>query len=47
VDSKHIDQVRSFSYLGAILNGNNIPDEEIRDWVAKRNKAFYTKKTLF
>ena len=23
VDNKHIDQVRSFSYLGTIVNGNN------------------------
>jgi len=30
VGNKHIDQVRSFSYLGAIVNGNNTSEEEIR-----------------
>jgi hypothetical protein len=45
VDNKHIDQVRSFSYLGAIVN--NTLEEEIRERIAKGNKAFYTNKTLF
>ena len=47
VDNKHIDQVRSFSYLGTIVNGNNILEEEIRERIAKGNKAFYTNKALF
>jgi len=41
VDNKHIDQVRSFSYLGAIVNGNNTLEEEIREGIAKGNKTFY------
>jgi len=47
VDNKHIDQVRSFSYLGTIVNGNNTPEEEIRERIPKGNKAFYANKTLF
>jgi hypothetical protein len=35
------DQVRSFSYLGTIVNGNNTLEEEIRERFAKGNKAFY------
>jgi hypothetical protein len=27
VDNTHIDQVRSFSYLGAVMNGNNTLEE--------------------
>jgi len=47
VDNKHIDQVRSFSYLGAIVNGNNTLEEEIRESIAKGNKAFYANKAIF
>jgi len=35
-----IDQVRSFSYLATIVNGNNKLEEEIRERIAKGNKAF-------
>jgi len=47
VDSKHIDQARSFSYLGTIVNRNNTMEDEIRESIAKGNKAFYANKTLF
>jgi len=47
VDNKHIDQVRPFSYLGAIVNGNNTPEEKIRQRIAEGNKAFYANKALF
>ena len=39
---KYIDQVRSFSYLGSIVNGYGTLEDEIRE-----SKAFYTTKTLF
>jgi hypothetical protein len=42
-----IDQVRSFSYLGTAVNGNNTLEEEIRERIAKGNKAFYANRTLF
>ena len=35
VDRKHIDQVRSISYLGAIVNRNNTLEEKIREITAK------------
>ena len=47
MDNKHIDQVRSFSYLGAIVNGNCTLEEEIAERTVKGNKAFYANKTLF
>ena len=46
VDNKRIDQVRSFSYLGTIVNGCNSLEEEIRERIFKGNKAFYANKTL-
>jgi len=42
-----IDLVRSFNYLGAIVNGNNTMEEEIRERITKGNKAFYANETLF
>ena len=47
MDNKQIDQVRSFSYLGAIVHGNNTLGEEIRERVAEGNKAFYANKVFF
>jgi len=42
-----IDQVKSFSYLGSTVNGNSTLEEEIRERMAKGNKAFYANKALF
>jgi hypothetical protein len=42
-----IDQVRSFSYLGIIVNEINTLEEEIRERIAKCNKAFEAYKSLF
>jgi hypothetical protein len=42
-----IDQVRSFSYLGTIMNGNNTLEEEIRERIVKGNKSFYANRALF
>jgi hypothetical protein len=47
VENMQIDPVRSFSYLGATVNGNNTLEEEIRERTVKGNKAFYANKTLF
>ena len=44
---KHIDQVRSFIYLGTIVSGNSTLEEEIRERIVKGNKAFCANKTLF
>jgi hypothetical protein len=47
VENIQTDQVRSFSYLGTIVNGNNKLEEEIREGIVKGNKAFYANRTLF
>ena len=39
-----IDQVKSFSYLGSTVNGNSTLEEEIRERIAKENRAFYANK---
>jgi hypothetical protein len=47
VDSMHINKVRSFSYLGNIVNGNNTLEKEIRGKIYKWNTAIYANKSLF
>jgi hypothetical protein len=38
VGNTQIDQVRSFSYLGTIVNGNDTLEEEIREGLLKEIK---------
>jgi hypothetical protein len=40
------DRIRSFSYLGTIVYGNDTLEEQIRGRTAEGNKAFYVIKTL-
>ena len=47
IGNMQIDQVRSFSYLGTIVNGNNTLEEEIRERIDKENKAFSVNRALF
>jgi len=47
VGNIHTDQVRSFSYLGKVVNGNNTLEEEIRERIDKGSKAFYANRALF
>jgi hypothetical protein len=43
----HLEQVKSFRYLGSIVNGNNSIEEEIKGRISLRNKAFYANQHLF
>jgi len=47
VGNIQIDQVRSLSYIGTIVNGNNTLEEEIRERIVKGYKAFYANRALF
>ena len=38
-----IDQVKSFSYLGSTVNGNNALEEEIRERIAKGKQGILCK----
>ena len=46
VDNKHIDQVRSFSCLGTIVNGNNTLEEEIKELLMGIKHSMQTKRFL-
>jgi len=41
ITQTHLKQVKSFRYLGSIVNGNNSIEEEIKGRISLGNKAFY------
>jgi len=43
----HLEQVKSFRYLGSIVNGNISIEEEIKGRISLGNKAFYANQDLF
>ena len=47
IDSNNFEQVKSFKYLGAIVNGNNSIEEEVIERIKLGNKAFYANKIFF
>jgi hypothetical protein len=42
-----IGQVRSFKYLGAIINEDNLIEEEKKERIALGNKAYHSNKSMF
>ena len=47
INQTHLEQVKSFKYLRSIVNGNNSIEEEIKERISLRNKAFYANQDLF
>jgi len=47
ITQTHLEQVKSFKYLGLIVNGNNSLEEEIKGRISLGNKAFYANQDLF
>jgi hypothetical protein len=47
ITQPHLEQVKSFKYLGSIVNGNNSIEEEINGRISLGNKAFYANQDLF
>ena len=47
IENKEIEQVRSFKYLGSTVNTDNTIQEEIKERIALRNKAFFANKKIF
>jgi hypothetical protein len=39
INSMHLEQVKSFKYLGSIVNGNNSIEEKIKERINLDNKA--------
>jgi len=42
-----LEQVKSFKYLGSIVNGNNSIEEEIKGRISLGNRAFHANQDLF
>ena len=47
ITQTHLEQVKSFKYLGSIVNGNKSIEEEIKERISVGNKAFYANQDLF
>ena len=47
IDSKYLEQMKSYKCLGSIVSGANSIEEEIRERIALGNKAFYANKKIF
>ena len=47
ITQTHLEQVKSFKYMGSIVNGNSSIEEEIKGRISLGNKAFYTNQDLF
>jgi hypothetical protein len=47
INSTQQEQVKSFKYLGSIVNGNNSIEEEIKERIILGNKAYYANQALF
>jgi hypothetical protein len=47
ITQTHLEQVKSFKYLGTTVNGNNSIEEEIKGRIFVGNKAFYANQDLF
>ena len=43
----HLEPVKSFKYLGSIVNGNNSFEEEIKERISLGNKTFYANQDIF
>ena len=43
----HLEQVKSFKYLGSIVNGNNLIEREIKERISLGNRAYYANQDLF
>ena len=47
ITQTHLEQVKSFKYLGLIVNGNNSIQEEIKGRISLGNKAYHANLDLF
>ena len=47
ITQTHLGQLKSFKYLGSIVNGNNSIEGKIKGRISLGNKAFYANQNLF
>ena len=47
IENKELEQVKSFKYLGSIVNTDSTMEEEIKERIALGNKAYFANKKIF
>jgi hypothetical protein len=47
IENKELEQVKSFKYLGSIINTDSTMEEEIKERIAVGNKAYFANKKMF
>jgi hypothetical protein len=47
IDSKYLEQVKSYKYLRSIVSGANSIEEETVERIALDSKAYYVNKRIF
>ena len=47
ITQMHLEQVKSFKYLGSIVNGNNLIEEEIKERISLGNREYYANQDIF
>ena len=47
IENKELEQVKSFKYLGSIINTDNTMGEEIKERIALGNEVYFANKKMF
>jgi hypothetical protein len=47
IENKELEQVKSFKYLGSIVNTDNTMEERIKERIALGNKVYFANKKMF
>jgi hypothetical protein len=47
IENREFEQVKSFKYLGSIINTDNALEEEIKERIALGNKGYFANKKIF
>jgi hypothetical protein len=47
IKNKELEQVKSFKYLGSIVNTDNTMEGEIKERIALENKGYFANKKMF
>jgi hypothetical protein len=47
IENGEFEQVKSFKYLGSIINTDNALEEEIKEIIALGNKGYFANKKIF
>jgi hypothetical protein len=47
IENKELEQVKSFKYLGSIVNTDNTVEEKIKERIALGNKVYFANKKMF